>query len=171
MILTKDELLSSLQNEVRILLHLISKVEQDKLDYRPNSKQRSTIELLRYLAIVFPIHFRGVMADQWDRDTWAKVWSDEEAAARALTLDQVRDAISRHADLYAEGLNACSEERFRAPVEMFGYKGVRGPFLVNLVLCHYAAYRMQLFLYLKGSGREELNTMNLWVGMDNMPSA
>jgi hypothetical protein len=27
-------------------------------------------------------------------------------------------------------------------------------------------YRMQLFLYLKASGREELNTMNLWAGMD-----
>ena len=35
-----------------------------------------------------------------------------------------------------------------------------------LVLCHLAAYRMQLFLYLKSSGREELNTLNLWMGMD-----
>jgi hypothetical protein len=171
MVLTRDELLSSLQSEVRILLHLISKVEQDKLDYRPNKKQRSTIELLRYLAIVCPIHFRGVMADHWDRDTWAKTWSNEEAAVKTLSLDQLRDAIAKHADLYAEGLNACPEERLRAPVEMFGYKGVRGPFLVNLVLNHYAAYRMQLFLYLKGSGREELSTMNLWVGTDNRPGA
>jgi hypothetical protein len=49
---------------------------------------------------------------------------------------------------------------------MFGSKGSRGSMIVNLVLCHYAAYRMQLFLYLKASGREELNTMNLWAGMD-----
>ena len=38
--------------------------------------------------------------------------------------------------------------------------------LVNLVLCHYSAYRMQLFLYLKACGREELSTMNLWAGRD-----
>jgi hypothetical protein len=34
------------------------------------------------------------------------------------------------------------------------------------VLGQCAAYRTQLFLYLKACGREELNTMNLWVGMD-----
>jgi hypothetical protein len=49
---------------------------------------------------------------------------------------------------------------------MFEGKASRGSWLVSLVLKHYAAYRMQLFLYLKGSGREELNTMNLWVGRD-----
>jgi hypothetical protein len=49
---------------------------------------------------------------------------------------------------------------------MFGSRASRGAWIVRLVLTHYAAYRMQLFLYLKASGREELNTMNLWVGMD-----
>ena len=39
-------------------------------------------------------------------------------------------------------------------------------FLVNMVLCGYAAYRTQLFVYLKACGREELTTMNLWAGMD-----
>jgi hypothetical protein len=37
------------------------------------------------------------------------------------------------------------------------------------VLCGYAAYRTQIFLYLKSCGREELNTMNLWAGMDPTP--
>ncbi len=38
--------------------------------------------------------------------------------------------------------------------------------MVNLVLCSCAAYRTQLFLYLKACGREELGTMNLWAGVD-----
>jgi hypothetical protein len=38
--------------------------------------------------------------------------------------------------------------------------------LVNLVAGGHAAYRTQLFLYLKACGREELNTMNLWGGVD-----
>ena len=43
--------------------------------------------------------------------------------------------------------------------------------MVNHVLGQLAAYRMQLFLYLKACGREELNTMNLWVGTDvSMPA-
>ena len=35
MVLTKSELLSSLQNEVRILQHLITKIDRTAIDYRP----------------------------------------------------------------------------------------------------------------------------------------
>jgi hypothetical protein len=50
MVLTKSELIGSLKNEVRILLHLASKIDRSKLDYRPTPKQRSTLELLKYLS-------------------------------------------------------------------------------------------------------------------------
>ena len=40
------------------------------------------------------------------------------------------------------------------------------PAVIALVLCGCAAYRTQLFLYLKACGREELSTMNLWAGAD-----
>ena len=49
MVLTRDELIASLQHEVRILVHLCSKIDPSMLDYRPTPKQRSTMELLRYL--------------------------------------------------------------------------------------------------------------------------
>jgi hypothetical protein len=42
----------------------------------------------------------------------------------------------------------------------------RGSLIINMVLAGCAAYRTQLFLYLKACGREELNTMNLWAGVD-----
>ena len=60
-----------------------------------------------------------------------------------------------------------SEADFRADVTDFGgNKTTRGALIVNLVLCGCAAYRTQLFLYLKACGREELGTMNLWAGVD-----
>ena len=43
--LTKEEVIAQLQKEVRILLHLASKIDRSSLDYRPTPKQRSTIEL------------------------------------------------------------------------------------------------------------------------------
>ena len=46
MVLTKNELIASLQHEVRVLLHLASKIDRSMLDYRPTPKQRSTLELL-----------------------------------------------------------------------------------------------------------------------------
>ncbi|MBI1790089.1 MAG: hypothetical protein HYR60_21360 [Acidobacteria bacterium] len=166
MVLTKDELITALQNEVRILLHLASKVDPAKLDYRPTPKQRSTLELLQYLTMMGPIHLRGVMADVFDRDAWGNAWTTAEAAAKAMNLEEVKEAIGKQSELFAEVLGSCSDACLRAEIEMFGPKASRGSMLAGLVLCHYAAYRMQLFLYLKASGREELNTLNLWVGMD-----
>jgi hypothetical protein len=55
---------------------------------------------------------------------------------------------------------------FRGEIEMFGRTTTRGAFIVNMVLGGHAAYRTQLFCYLKACGRDELSTMNLWAGMD-----
>jgi hypothetical protein len=166
MVLTKDELIGSLQNELRILLHLASKVDPAKLDYRPTPKQRSMLELLQYMAIMGPIHLRGALAPAFDMDAWRTAWQTGEAAAKTMNLEEAKAAIGRQAALFSELLGACSDADLRAQIEMFGSKASRGSWIVNLVLCHYAAYRMQLFLYLKAIGREELNTMNLWAGRD-----
>ena len=53
-VLTKEELIGKLQHEIHILLHLCSKIKPEMLDYRPTPKQRSTIELLRYLTVMGP---------------------------------------------------------------------------------------------------------------------
>ena len=166
MVLTKIELTKSIQNEVRILLHLVSKVDPAKLDYRPTPKQRSMLELLQYMTIMGPIHLRAIKAGAFDMDAWRNTWRTEEAAAKALTLEQAKDSIGKQSALFAELLGSSSDADLQAEIEMFGSKASRGSWIVNLVLCHYAAYRMQLFLYLKGCGREELSTMNLWVGRD-----
>lgn len=166
MVLTKDELIGSLKDEVRILLHLASKVDPQRLDYRPTAKQRSTLELLQYLTIVGPIHLRTVASGVFDMDVRRDTWRAEEKAAAARDLEETKQEIGRLAGMFSEVIGALSDDDLRAPMEMFGQKASRGLWIVRLVLNHYTAYRMQLFLYLKASGREELNTMNLWVGMD-----
>jgi len=166
MVLTKDELITALQHEVRILLHLASKVDPAKLDYRPTPKQRSLLELLQYLTIVGPIHLRAVRAGVFDLEGWRDDWGREEAVAKMRNLESVKDAIGRLPALFAELVGSCSDADLRAEIELFGRKASRGSMIVSLVLSHYTAYRMQLFLYLKACGGEELNTMNLWVGRD-----
>ena len=51
-----------------------------------------------------------------------------------------------------------SDAELRAELEGVGAKTTRGAFIVGYVLCECAVYRMQLFLYLKACGREELST-------------
>src|SRR5688572_2732226 len=162
MVLTKSELLASLQNEVRILLHLASKIDRATLDYRPTPKQRSTLELLKYLSIMGPEVVKAAKAGTFD----PAAFTVAQTAAEARDFDQTLAAIAAQTDEYASLLADVSDGDLRAEIEMFGRKTVRGPFIVNLVLCGCAAYRTQLFMYLKACGREELNTMNLWAGMD-----
>ena len=66
MVLTKDELIGSLQNEVRILQHLCTKIEPSMVDYRPTPKQRSTLELLRYLTNMGPALVEGAIKGAFD---------------------------------------------------------------------------------------------------------
>jgi hypothetical protein len=163
MVLTKEELIGSLQNEVRILLHLASKIDPKQLDYRPTPKQRSTIELLQYLVSMGPMLIRAVKAGGFDQEAWQA----SVAAAKALNFDQVLGAIEKQKATYAELISSFSDAEFREEVDLFGSgKSSRGSVIVNMVLSGHAAYRTQLFLYLKSCGREELNTMNLWAGMD-----
>lgn len=162
MVLTKPELIASLQDEVRILLHLVSKIDRAKLDYRPTPKQRSTMELLQYLTVMGPGLIGAAKAGTFD----AAAWTVAEEGAKKRDFDQTLAAIAAHKGAYAELLADLSDADLRAEIDMFGNKTSRGAFIVNLVLCGCAAYRMQLFLYLKACGREELGTMNLWAGAD-----
>jgi hypothetical protein len=115
-----------------------------------------------------PTLVKAIKAGAFDPPAWQAL----AAEAKAMNFDQVLTAIEKHRGRYAELLGAYSDADFRSEIDLFGNgKSSRGSILVNLVLAGCAAYRTQLFLYLKASGREELNTMNLWGGVDApMPS-
>ena len=162
MVLTKSELIGSLRNEVRILLHLASKIDRSMLDYRPTPKQRSTLELLQYLTVMGPALIEAAKNGSFD----VAKWTAAENAAKQRDFDAVLAAIGSHPDDYARLLSDMADEDFRAEITMFGHPTTRGAFIVNLVLCGCAAYRTQLFLYLKACGRDELGTTNLWAGVD-----
>lgn len=162
MVLTKSELIASLQHEVHVLLHLAGKVDRAQLDYRPTPKQRTTFELLKYLSYMGPVMVEAANAGGFDRAAWGSATQ----AAEARTFDETLATIAAQRDTYASRLGAMSDADFRVEIEMFGRRTSRGAFLVSTVLCGYAAYRTQLFVYLKACGREELNTMNLWAGVD-----
>jgi hypothetical protein len=162
MVLTKQELIGSLQNEVRILQHLITKIEPATLDYRPTPKQRSTLELLKYLTNMGPMLVKAAKSGAFDVEAWMAA----SKVSEARDFDQTVAALAAHADEYAALIGPMSDADFRKEVDLFGNKTTTGAFIVNLVLAGCAAYRTQIFLYCKACGREELGTMNLWAGMD-----
>lgn len=164
MVLTKTELITLLQQDVRIFLHLAGKVTPEMHDYRPTPGQRSTLELVRYHSMMGPALFEAVVAGTFDEAAWAV--AEQSVATR--TFDEAVHAIAGHAAWYAEAVERLSADDLRAEVDVFGVAS-RGAHLVNWVLNGCVAYRMQLFLYLKSCGRSELNTSNLWSGTDSAP--
>src|SRR5262252_1803980 len=108
--LSKAEIITALQNEVRIVLHLASKIDREKLDYRPTPKQRSTLELMRYLSMMGPTLVRYMKSGSKTADLWM------EAQARADTrdLDQAIAAIALQRDEYGSLVSDMSEEFLRS---------------------------------------------------------
>jgi hypothetical protein len=167
MVLTRQELVTALQKEVRILLHLAGKLDISQLDYRPTSKQRSALELLRYLSVMGPALVLTAKNGKFDPEAWKA----EMAAADNRNLDETLKVIEAESELYAQLLGDMSDADFRA--EMTGFDGSKlskGSFIVSLVLGGHTAYRTQLFLYLKSCGQEHLGTVNLWRGTDPVPA-
>ena len=110
-----------------------------------------------------PALAQAAKAGAFDGDAWTAA----QQAAAAQSYEQTIAAIADQPGRYASLLADVSEDDLRAEIDPFGAgKSSRGAFLVNQVLCGCAAYRTQLFLYLKACGREELNTWNLWMGID-----
>ena len=167
MVLTKAELIGLLQNEVRILQHLVTKVEPTMLDYRPTPGQRSSLELLKYLTVMGPVLVKSALNGSFDVAEWER----RDKAASEMNFAQVTAAIAAQSDEYRRLLDPVPDESFRDQVDMFGQKYTVGSFIVSVVFGGCAAYRTQLFCYLKACGRAELSTMNLWAGMDPAPAA
>jgi hypothetical protein len=166
MVLTQNELVGALQHEVNVLQHLCTKVEPSMLDYRPTPKQRSTMELLQYLSVMGPVLVKSALAGGFQQDEWVA----RAQASAAMNFDQLKAALATHADEYKKLLANVPDDAFRKDIEMFGNKQTVGSFIVSLVLGGAAAYRTQLFCYLKACGRDELGTANLWRGVDPAPA-
>ena len=163
MVLSKEELLQMLQKEVRILVHLAEKVEPSMIDYRPTPKQRSTLELLRYMTNMGPELLRAAKTGGFD----GARWQEKAKEAEARDFKQTVAVLEKQGDEYEQLLADMSEADFRAEITGFDGKPVsKGKFINDLVVAGHAAYRTQLFLYLKANGRDELSTYNLWQGVD-----
>jgi len=163
MVLSKAELLSTLQKESRILAHLADKVEPSMVDYRPTPKQRSALELMRYMTIMGPQLIGAAKAGSFD----GNAWMEASKAAEARDWNQTVAVLKKQGDEYAKLLADMSEADFRTEMTGFdGNKVSKGAFITNLVIGGHAAYRTQLFCYLKACGRDELSTYNLWQGVD-----
>jgi len=104
MVLSKAELLSTLQKESRILAHLADKVEPSMVDYRPTPKQRSSLELMRYMTIMGPQLIGAAKSGSFD----GNAWMEASKAAEARDWNQTVAVLKKQGDEYAKLLGDMS---------------------------------------------------------------
>jgi hypothetical protein len=163
--INKEEYLASVAQEVNVLKHLAGKLTPETANYKPTEKQRTALELLRFLANSGSSTAHMLKGDAGaDPETLMK-------RTENMTLEQFPAELDRDFVELSAVLNGMSDAELDESVDLWkvGMMMPRRLYFVNVILKQYAAYRMQLFLYLKQSGHPELSTANLWMGRDATP--
>ena len=158
---TKENFIKSFKNEVRVLKHLSIKIPAGVGDYRPSPSQRSTLELLQYLSGVGAATMKAVLTSD------AKAYADYNDHRASVTLENFAEKMDiqekEMLDLFAQ----FKDEDFAKEFDFYGVR-TKAEHLMEGVLKPFAAYRMQLFLYIKANGAH-VSTMYVWAGMDTPP--
>ena len=164
---SKNNFLESVGLETQICKHLHSKIDDDKLDYKPTEGQRSLLELIQYLTACIDVSTRCLIDNDWSRA------GEYLEKIKDVTIDNFCDRMDRQLAAVTDMVSPLTDSDLTTKETSFptGATAILGPALVNFPLKFATAYRMQLFLYLKATGRSELNTLNCWFGVDApMPS-
>ena len=162
--LRKDDLIEAMALECRILQHLHAKLPREDweatLSYRPSEKQRSTLELLRYLAMCGIGATAVVLEGSWD------AWKRHKEPLAEMTGEEFPAAVDRQIAGIRELLAPLSDQAL-----LDGrVKKARGDemnvsqALYDMPIRWLNGYRMQLFLYAKALGAE-IDTPDCWYGV------
>jgi hypothetical protein len=160
--ITKEQYLGILGNEFRIIKHLAEKIKPEQLSHKPTEPQRNMQELMTYLTQIFISGIEGVVTG--DGSAYKKYLGVGEQA----TLENFASMMDKEFTEVEKLINSISEEDMKTEVNMWGRTQSKALHLMGM-LSIAAAYKMQLFLYMKQSGTENIGTMNLWAGMDQPP--
>lgn len=165
--ITKQIFIENVLREIEIIKHLSEKVTDENINYKPTEKQRTVRELLGYLAIGPGTALK--VAQTGDASFFANSKDEQEK----VTLENFKETIDKEGKEIKEILENMTEEEMNEEIDLWksGMVRPRSEYILQLVLEGFVAYKMQLFLYLKASGSEHLNTQNLWQGRDPEPKS
>jgi hypothetical protein len=158
---TKDQFASAMLHECDVCLHLYSKLGPEAYGYRPSEKQRSTEELLRYLAIC------GIAGATCLKEANWKRFADFAGRTKEMAPEAFPEAMARQKAELEAFFAETSEDTLRTqPAPMPGGGELPlGAALLNGPFKWLTSYKLQLFLYAKANGAE-IGTANAWRGVD-----
>lgn len=157
---TKIQLIHAIQKEFNIIKHLGTKIEIAYLTHQFTEKQRTIKELMAYLAYGLLKQVQLIHTEDMG------VFANMKELMEHFDHHQFNALIDTASKEIIHIIETMDDEHLAKEFDLFGTKGPKFELLVNNVLTQLAAYKMQLFLQLKHAGKGELNSMNLWAGID-----
>lgn len=161
---TKQNLIDAITNEFRIIKHLAEKIPAGTENYKPTESQRTTLELLQYLSAIFANATHVIYEGSTDAYKTAPIDS------RETTLESFAERMDEQLHQWKGMMGLFDDVELAKVISLYGMgEKTKAEYLVDNLLRWAAAYKMQLFLYIKASGNPSIGTSNLWGGMD-MPA-
>ncbi|MCB9894698.1 MAG: hypothetical protein H6839_09625 [Planctomycetes bacterium] len=161
--ITRDELIGSMLEEIRICKFLAAKIPGDRVDWRPTANQRSVLELLRYITRAGEGFTTTLVYG--NRDHADRLLKRAEGTTLA-NFDRVMDEQAANLKAMIGGLSSDRLTNERKSMPWGGPEMSLAAAIMNSGVKFLAAYRMQLFLYLKLLGKCELGTAECWAGRE-----
>ncbi len=160
--LSRNDILDSLLREIQITRHLVGKVPAGGMDFRPSEGQRSTLELLRYQSFCGLGGTYAMIDGGWDR------YQALAAASAELSAEEILPALDAQAAGLEEAFGALTDEAFASQEASspMGEKMTLGKALLEHPVKWMTAYKLQLFMYCKLAGNDQIWTPNCWGGVD-----
>lgn len=157
---TKQDFINSFEYDVKIINHLIEKIPADQYGFKLIDNQRTVADLIHYLSSIFS------MTLQVMREKNMELYKTLGANYPLITPENAVERMNAEVVKVKELLTAWTDEDLNATISMFGGPEMtKGQMLVDYLLQWAAAYKMQLFLYIKQMGIR-VGTSNVWGGMD-----
>lgn len=159
----KQQLIQNLQREIFLLKQLAPFIEEKDLAFRPAEKMRSTLELMQYLSGIGATMMRWFIKNDLTPEEWVKIREHR----KTLTPENFKERLDQQMEDIMGYMNMISEEDlYKLEVELPSKeKMVLGTAIINAPIKWLAAYRYQLFTYLKMNGRADLSTKEAWTVM------
>ena len=158
---SRQNLIDSIKHEHNVVKHLFAKIPEGQFNYKPTENQRTTLELLQYLSMVTPATIEAI------RTADTKVFMPFVEISKTVTAENFLELFDTHLALALESLEKISDEDLHTTINIFRMGDMsKGVYLVETILKWLAAYKMQLFLYIKASGNTSIGTSNVWGGFD-----
>ena len=163
-----QQLLENIEQEIKICKRLYTKIPPDKIDYRPKEGVRSILELLQYLSFI-----GAALPTFWlkkDGTDFHLFFEGEKEAVKDMPPSHFLSAMDRQTEKVRKLFDHITDEELLHKRVAYPWGGTAplGQAIIEASIKLMAAYKLQLFLFIKLSTEQNLTTADAWV-LTDMP--